>query len=326
MSTFDIGSLIGSKNYSDLVNSTDPFDLYNFTLNRTGSFQLSLSGLSANADVQLLNSSGATIASSTRNGTLSEGIFLDTLTAGSYTARIFQVEGNTNYNLNLTLGTGTHGTHIDPLTGMPFTSGVFTVGTNGQVTTDFIFDGGWFKGELAAFSLNGMESLTPGSTAFIREAARRAITNSQLGHILISNQDEGARISGSLPWEGNWNAGTIYRGVKTFSMPSGTLFGLMLIPNGRVQQVFDNPAVGGNLAPLFSLGTPATGDIFNFGQIADITGDGVAYAWEDFRVDQNPDNDYNDVIFQLTGASAFVALSDDLSNPQRNWKTFPVGQ
>ena len=75
MSTFDIGSIIGSKNYSGFVNSTDPFDLYNFNVSRTGSFQLSLSGLSANADIQLLNSSGATIASSTRTGSLSEGIF-----------------------------------------------------------------------------------------------------------------------------------------------------------------------------------------------------------------------------------------------------------
>ena len=57
-------------------------------------------------------------------------------------------------------------------------TGIFTVGETGEVTFDYLFDGGNFEGELAVFSLEGMEALELGSSDFIQEAARRALTNS----------------------------------------------------------------------------------------------------------------------------------------------------
>jgi hypothetical protein len=41
-----------------------------------------------------------------------------------------------------------------------FESGYFTVGESGEVTIDYLFDGGGYEGELAIFSLEGMEDLT----------------------------------------------------------------------------------------------------------------------------------------------------------------------
>jgi hypothetical protein len=53
--------------------------------------------------------------------------------------------------------------------------GVFQVGASGQVSADYVFDGGYYKGELAVFSLTGMENLIPGSKPFIRELGRNPV-------------------------------------------------------------------------------------------------------------------------------------------------------
>jgi hypothetical protein len=55
------------------------------------------------------------------------------------------------------------------------------VGESGEVTIDYLFDGGGYEGELAIFSLEGMELLEPGSEAFIQTAADRALSNSETG-------------------------------------------------------------------------------------------------------------------------------------------------
>ncbi|MEB3825925.1 hypothetical protein LKK83_00305, partial [Phormidium sp. CCY1219] len=65
-------------------------------------------------------------------------------------------------------------------------------------------------------SLAGMEDLDPNSVEFIKEAATRALSNSELGHIAIDDSSDAARFTGSLN-EGNWNFGE-YRGVQTVSM------------------------------------------------------------------------------------------------------------
>ena len=74
-----------------------------------------------------------------------------------------------------------------------FTTGTFIVDSSGEVEVDFLFDGGWFRGELAVFSLDGMEAYQAGTTEFMLEAARRALTNSELGHLLVRDQTEAAR-------------------------------------------------------------------------------------------------------------------------------------
>jgi hypothetical protein len=73
------------------------------------------------------------------------------------------------------------------------------VGESGEVTIDYLFDGGGYEGELAIFSLEGMEALEPGSEAFIQTAADRALSNSELGYIVISDQTRGRASRGN--WE-----------------------------------------------------------------------------------------------------------------------------
>ncbi|MFB2970234.1 DUF4114 domain-containing protein [Aerosakkonema sp. BLCC-F183] len=207
---------------------------------------------------------------------------------------------------------------------LTFTSGVFTVGETGQVSIDYLFDGGGYKGELAIFSLDGMEKFEPGSHQFIQEAAHRALSNSEFGYVVISDPTEGAKFSGNLG-DGNNNSGN-YLGVKTFSMRPGDEFGVMLIPNGTVQQLSDNPSAGGALRPLFSLVTANPNQAFHIGQIADVTGDGHTFALEDLRMDRSTDRDYNDMIFQVRGATGKAVNLAEVIAPAKDWRTSKIGE
>ncbi|WP_293317880.1 DUF4114 domain-containing protein [Microcoleus sp. PH2017_15_JOR_U_A] len=205
-----------------------------------------------------------------------------------------------------------------------FTSGKFVVDSSGQVGIDFLFDGGLYKGQLAIVSLKGMEKFVPGSAEFIKEVASRALSNSVKGHVVINDLSEGARFTGNLP-EGNYNEGT-YLGVKSFAMTSGDEFGVMLVPNGTVQEVLNNPVVGGDKRPLFSMVTANPAEGFHVGQIADVTGSGKTFAMEDMRVDLGSDRDYNDVIFQVRGATGTAVNLDSVINPEKDWRKADIGK
>jgi uncharacterized protein YkwD len=84
----------------DSVSSSDRNDFYRFSIGQTMSFNLTLSGLSANAGVQLLNGSGSVLNTSNRAGTANETINR-TLNPGTYFVRVYQSTGNTNYSLRL---------------------------------------------------------------------------------------------------------------------------------------------------------------------------------------------------------------------------------
>ncbi|ERT08601.1 subtilase family protein [Lyngbya aestuarii BL J] len=207
-----------------------------------------------------------------------------------------------------------------------FDSGIFTVGENGEIGIDYLFDGGGFGwGEVAIFSLEGMEELDLSLEEFIKEASNRALSDSELGHVVISDGHEGAKFSGGMGGEADVNRGE-YLGVKTFNMRPGDKFAMMLIPNGKVQQVFDNPSVEGTIRPLFSLSTANPEDGFQLGQIADVTGDGNTFVFEDLRVDNTSDHDYNDIIFQVRGASGEAVNLDEVINPNKDWRSSDMGQ
>lgn len=96
-----VGTLDGTQTFKDAVSTTDTDDYYRFTLNKNSDFSLTLNGLSADADVQLLNSSGTVVKTSQNGGTTSESIAMN-LDAGDYFVRVYPFSsGNTNYNLSL---------------------------------------------------------------------------------------------------------------------------------------------------------------------------------------------------------------------------------
>ncbi|MBD2413823.1 hypothetical protein FACHB389_24300 [Nostoc calcicola FACHB-389] len=97
----NLSILTGSQTFSDFVGELDRNDYYRFELTQASTFNLTLNGLTADANVELLSSNGGTLASSTAFGTSPESISRD-LEAGTYYVRTYRNSGNTNYNLNLT--------------------------------------------------------------------------------------------------------------------------------------------------------------------------------------------------------------------------------
>lgn len=96
----NLGVLSGNRSFQDFVGSSDTNDFYRFELNQNSDFSLALTGLTADADVQLLNSSGQVITGSYGSGSSSEDLTRQ-LTAGTYYLRVYPYAGSTNYNLNL---------------------------------------------------------------------------------------------------------------------------------------------------------------------------------------------------------------------------------
>lgn len=200
--------------------------------------------------------------------------------------------------------------------------GVFTVGQSGVVSVDYLFRGAGYSGQVGIFSLSGMETLDPKSADFRKEAANRVLSNSEKGALIIDATSEGARYSASTAWEGDLNTfKKNYVGIREVKMNPGDRFVIMLVPQGRFSDVAKNPSVGGATQPLFSL--PAANPLpdraqFN-GQIGEYNDSDGIFAFEDLRLDQTSDRDYNDVVFQILGAKGNATPIKEVINKDRNF-------
>ena len=321
MSNLSIGNLNDNYFSIDFTGKTDPTDTYRFNRLNTGSFRVTAEGFSSIVGMQLLDSQGKVVKDIETNGTNSGTFSIDNLGATNYALKISAPSGDTNYQVSLTPDG-----QVDPLTGLGVDSGFFATDSTGKVGFDWLHDGGNYQGEVAIFSVQGMEKFTPGSEEFIKEAARRSLSNSLLGHVVISDPTEGANslFNGSLG-EGNDNQGQ-YSGQKTFAMKPGEAFAVMLVPNGTVQEVFNNPNADGDKRPLLSLSSGNPNDAWLYGQVADVTGSGKAFAMEDQRVDTGSDKDYNDLVFNLTGATGKAVSIDKVIDPAKDWTKLDGGK
>jgi trimeric autotransporter adhesin len=116
----------------DSLNKRDRVDFFKFTLNRSSSAKFKLAGLSANADLALLDSTGKAIGRSNKGGNKAEKVQRQ-LTAGTYYLQVKGQGGATGYKLKSSAvavggggggtspGTGTADSPIDlgTLTGGP---------------------------------------------------------------------------------------------------------------------------------------------------------------------------------------------------------------
>ncbi|MDX1921369.1 MAG: hypothetical protein SFU25_11635 [Candidatus Caenarcaniphilales bacterium] len=107
-------------------------------------------------------------------------------------------------------------------------AGIFRVAGNGKVEADYLLDRGSYKGEVAAFSLKGMEYLDKNSDQFKREAVRRAKSNSKEGRVIVSDVRTKARFDG-----GNG-------GEKNFEFNAGEKVGLIYLGNSSFDQIDPN--------------------------------------------------------------------------------------
>ena len=102
--------LLGNKTIIGLVTDADPVDIYQFIIpNYKSEFSAIMNQMKANLDLDLIQDingnqavqSDEILASSTNLGLTPESIVMDSLPTGTYFIRVSQVEGSTNYLLNL---------------------------------------------------------------------------------------------------------------------------------------------------------------------------------------------------------------------------------
>lgn len=106
--TGDFG-VLGTAETNDFVGSGNPVDIYSFILNNPSSLDVVLTGLSGDADVELIediNNNGVVetlevFAESRNVGTIDEIIAIDSLAEGNYFVRVSEFDGDTNYSLFL---------------------------------------------------------------------------------------------------------------------------------------------------------------------------------------------------------------------------------
>jgi len=105
-----LDTLLGSRTVVESVGDADPADIYEFVIpNFASQFSLFLNGLQADVEVELIQDlnqnraidSTEIFASSNHFGLAAESIEIDRLETGNYFIRVSQVEGETDYALNL---------------------------------------------------------------------------------------------------------------------------------------------------------------------------------------------------------------------------------
>lgn len=104
----NLGDLDGQSLVQDFVGRADKLDYYRFTLDADAAFVLSLTGLTGDANVRLVQDANfnnkiaknEVIATSTNTGTANELIEAN-LSAGTYYIEVTSAAGDTYYNLNL---------------------------------------------------------------------------------------------------------------------------------------------------------------------------------------------------------------------------------
>ncbi|MGB3516617.1 MAG: SBBP repeat-containing protein [Elainellaceae cyanobacterium] len=88
------------RTFADVVSRSAPNDYYQVRFQQRTSFDLTLSGLRANANVELQRRNGSRIARSARPGRQDERINLN-LNPGIYYIRVYRGQGNTRYQLRM---------------------------------------------------------------------------------------------------------------------------------------------------------------------------------------------------------------------------------
>ncbi|NYZ12215.1 hypothetical protein HL658_06610 [Azospirillum sp. RWY-5-1] len=208
-----LGTLNGAlPTIQDAIGGSDTNDYYQFTTGGTTNFRLGLSGLSADADVQLLDSSGLALASSTYAGNHAEAIYYNGLDAGTYYVRVYPYAGSTSYSLDLS-ATAVTGASSADLGGNSFTaaSNLGTLGGTAISVQDFVG---------TSDRLDYYRVTTTATSTF-----QATLTGMSADADLRLYNSSGVQIASSLNWSylddniryNNLAAGTYYVLVNQFS-------------------------------------------------------------------------------------------------------------
>ncbi|PPT05539.1 hypothetical protein CKA32_006864 [Geitlerinema sp. FC II] len=310
MATHNFSNLEGFVEHNENFTITEPSDRYRFTLTDPGQLTLGFLESQSAIDWTLENDSGEILETGRLTNTSSSDFSISDLVAGSYDL-VFESQDASDYHFSLE-------PDYDAVTGLEITGGYFTV-EDEDITVDYLLDGGRYEGQIGIFSLEGLEEFETGSPEWIEEVARRSASNSSLGHIVIDDRTDAARLDAVFDWESDVDNNGTYTGRQTFSMNVGDRIGIILVPNGAIQEVVANPEIGGDKRPLFSLAIANPNEMFHVGQIADAGSD--VYILEDWRVDTSSDKDYNDIAFRLDGVrgEGIHKVEDLIDDSYKSW-------
>lgn len=103
-STASATTLAVNSSIQSCINSSTDVDFYKFVLSSADNLTITLENLAVNYDLQVLNSGGSVIYSSTASGTTSETILASLSAAGTYYIKVFGVSGansSTRYKLTV---------------------------------------------------------------------------------------------------------------------------------------------------------------------------------------------------------------------------------
>jgi len=122
-----VGIQNGSISLTEFVGTGDLDDFYRFDINTNSNFSLRLDGLTADADVRLIQDRnrngvfdlGERIGSSLESGTIPDVINLSNLAPGTYYVEVSSYLGSTNYNLTISA------TPVPVLPDIPTPNGAF---------------------------------------------------------------------------------------------------------------------------------------------------------------------------------------------------------
>lgn len=96
----NLGSVVNVRAVTETLSPSDNVDTYRVTLSARGNFNVALSGLAADAKLELLNKSGAVLATGNKAGLAVEKISRE-LNKGNYFLRVSAADASTGYKLRL---------------------------------------------------------------------------------------------------------------------------------------------------------------------------------------------------------------------------------
>ncbi|PIG93686.1 S8 family serine peptidase [Gloeocapsopsis sp. IPPAS B-1203] len=188
---YNLGTLNRPFTLTDFVGNKNVSDIYRFNLASTSSFNLSLNGLTADVNVELLNGSGTRIRFSNASGTTSEWID-SILNTGTYYVKVFQHSGNTNYRLSLSA--------------TPIVNGVRTVLGNLGADT-FTWQSGFNRTVISGngnvdFGSGGLDTLNLALANISSTTTRLNLANANGGGVLY-NPGNGVRVFDAIALNNN---------------------------------------------------------------------------------------------------------------------------
>ncbi len=229
----NLGIYTGTQTFQDFVGTADTDDYYFFSLATPSNLRLQLDPLTANADIQLLDSSGNNVLLASANpGTIAD-IITAQLAAGDY---YILVNGNTDTNYKLTVS------------GQNITGPAYYVSADGNDANPGTFDLPFRTIQKAA------QLASPGETVYIRSGTyRENVVPKNSGELnnpitFTSFANENVTISGTEVITG-WTQhnGNIYKASMLTDLGEGKN---QVFVNGEMMTAARWPNIPGNPASL----------------------------------------------------------------------------